>query len=111
MLYLLTLGVLAGSVTAQSPVPSNLIYAGVPIPVPNVLLAELAFPGHGVYVQMLLLVYMLMLARHALTCTMRWFVRSSSRATAGARPSASVKKRSGRCMPARRSRVSRRRQP
>lgn len=66
VLYLLTLGVLAGSVTAQSPVPSNLIYAGVPILVPNVLLAELAFPGHGVYVQMLLLVYMLMLARHAL---------------------------------------------
>jgi len=66
VLYLLTLGVLAGSATAQSPVPSNLIYAGVPILVPNLLLAELAFPDHSIYVQMLLLVYVVMLARHAL---------------------------------------------
>ncbi len=66
VLYLLTLGVLAGGATSQSPVPSNLVYAGVPILVPNVLLAEFAFPGHGNYVQLLLVVYALMLSRHAL---------------------------------------------
>ncbi len=66
VLYLLALGVLAGGVTAQSPVPSNLVYAGIPILVPNILLAEYAFPGHGTYVQMLLVVYAIMLTRHAL---------------------------------------------
>ncbi|CAG9178853.1 Sensor histidine kinase RcsC [Cupriavidus pampae] len=66
VLYLLTLGVLAGGATSQSPVPSNLVFAGIPILVPNVLLADFAFPGHGGYVQVLLIVYSLMLARHAL---------------------------------------------
>ncbi|QOT75841.1 hybrid sensor histidine kinase/response regulator [Cupriavidus basilensis] len=66
VLYLLALGVLAGGVTAQSPVPSNLVYAGIPILVPNILLAEYAFPGHGTYVQLLLVVYAIMLTRHAL---------------------------------------------
>ncbi|WP_454722849.1 MULTISPECIES: hybrid sensor histidine kinase/response regulator [Cupriavidus] len=66
VLYLLALGVLAGGVTAQSPVPSNLVYAGVPILVPNILLADYAFPGHGTYVQLLLVVYAIMLTRHAL---------------------------------------------
>lgn len=66
VLYLLTLGVLAGGATSQSPVPSNLVFAGVPILVPNVLLAEFAFPGHGGYVQLLLAIYALMLARHVL---------------------------------------------
>ncbi|HBD34533.1 MAG TPA: hybrid sensor histidine kinase/response regulator, partial [Cupriavidus sp.] len=45
VLYLLTLGVLAGGATSQSPIPSNLVFAGVPILVPNVLLADFAFPG------------------------------------------------------------------
>lgn len=66
VLYLLALGVLAGGVTAQSPVPSNLVYAGIPILVPNILLAEYAFPGHGTYVQLLLVVYAIMLSRLAL---------------------------------------------
>ncbi|KWR90978.1 hybrid sensor histidine kinase/response regulator [Cupriavidus sp. IDO] len=66
VLYLLTLGVLAGGAMSQSPVPSNLVYAGVPILVPNILLAEFAFPGHGGYVQVLLVIYALMLSRHAL---------------------------------------------
>jgi signal transduction histidine kinase len=66
VLYLLTLGVLAGGATSQSPIPSNLVFAGVPILVPNVLLADFAFPGHGTYVQLLLAIYALMLARHSL---------------------------------------------
>jgi len=66
VLYLLAVGVLAGGVTAQSPVPSNLVYAGIPILVPNILLADYAFPGHGTYVQLLLVVYAIMLTRHAL---------------------------------------------
>ncbi|WP_427311105.1 hybrid sensor histidine kinase/response regulator [Cupriavidus sp. H39] len=65
VLYLLTLGVLAGGAVSQAPVPSNLIYAGVPILVPNLLMAEFAFPGHGAYVQGLLAIYALMLSRHA----------------------------------------------
>ncbi|CAG9177278.1 hybrid sensor histidine kinase/response regulator [Cupriavidus respiraculi] len=65
-LFLLTLGVLAGSTTSQSPAPSNLVYAGIPILVPNMLLAEYAFPGHGTYIQLLLVIYSLMLSRHAL---------------------------------------------
>ncbi|RDK12257.1 hybrid sensor histidine kinase/response regulator [Cupriavidus lacunae] len=67
VLYLLTLGVLAGGAVSQAPVPSNLVYAGVPILVPNILMAEFAFPGHGVYVQVLLAIYALMLSRHAFT--------------------------------------------
>lgn len=66
VLYLLTLGVLAGGATSQSPVPSNLVFAGVPILVPNILLADFAFPAHGGYVQILLVIYALMLARHSL---------------------------------------------
>ncbi len=65
VLYLLTLGVLAGGAVSQAPVPSNLVYAGVPILVPNILMAEFAFPGHGAYVQGLLVIYGLMLSRHA----------------------------------------------
>jgi hypothetical protein len=45
VLYLLTLGVLAGGATSQSPIPSNLVFAGVPILVPNIMLADFAFPG------------------------------------------------------------------
>ncbi|MBF6992086.1 hybrid sensor histidine kinase/response regulator [Cupriavidus sp. IK-TO18] len=65
VLYLLTLGVLAGGAVSQAPVPSNLVYAGVPILVPSILMAEFAFPGHGAYVQGLLVIYALMLSRHA----------------------------------------------
>jgi len=64
-LYLLALGVLAGGAVSQAPVPSNLIYAGVPILVPNILIAEFAFPGHGGFVQLLLAIYVVMLGRHA----------------------------------------------
>jgi len=66
VLYLLVVGVLAGGATSQSPVPSNLIYAGLPILVPNLLLADVAFPGHGHFIQVLLVVYALMLSRNAM---------------------------------------------
>ncbi|QYY30964.1 hybrid sensor histidine kinase/response regulator [Cupriavidus pinatubonensis] len=66
VLYLLSLGVLAGGAVSQAPVPSNLAYAGIPILVPNLLMAEIAFPGHGIYVQLLLVIYAMMLGRHAL---------------------------------------------
>lgn len=65
VLYMLTLGVLAGGATTQAPVPTNLLYGGIPILVPNLLLAEYALPGHGLYVQLLLIGFALMLTRHA----------------------------------------------
>lgn len=67
VLLLVTVGVLAAGVAAHAPAPSNLVYAGLPILVPNLALAEYAFPGHGVYVQMVLLLYVLVLWRHALS--------------------------------------------
>jgi signal transduction histidine kinase/CheY-like chemotaxis protein len=66
VLYLLAVGVMAVGATSQSPVPSNLVFAGLPILLPNLMLADVAFPGHGHYVQGLLVIYALMLTRHAL---------------------------------------------
>ncbi|MBY4897273.1 hybrid sensor histidine kinase/response regulator [Cupriavidus sp. AU9028] len=66
VLFLLTICTLAGGASSQAPAPSNLAYAGLPILVPNLLLADFAFPGHGMYVRLLLLAYALMLTRHAL---------------------------------------------
>ncbi|MCD9123039.1 hybrid sensor histidine kinase/response regulator [Cupriavidus sp. UGS-1] len=66
VLLVLTLGALAGGASSQAPAPVNLLYVGIPILVPNLLLAGYAFPGHGGYIRLLLLIYALMLARHAL---------------------------------------------
>ncbi|MGY8525977.1 ATP-binding protein [Paracidovorax citrulli] len=66
VLFLLTICTLAGGASSQAPAPANLLYAGLPILLPNLLLADYAFPGHGLYVRLLLLAYALMLTRHAL---------------------------------------------
>lgn len=65
VLLLLSVGVLAAGASAHAPAPSNLVYTGLPILVPNLTLAEYAFPGHGVYVQTVLVIYVLILWRHA----------------------------------------------
>nr|AAA03213.1 virulence regulator protein [Ralstonia solanacearum] len=65
LLMIVIIGVAAGAVLSQAPVPSNLLILGTGILAPHFALAEQAFPEHGLYVRGVLLFFAAFLARHA----------------------------------------------
>lgn len=65
LLMIVIIGVAAGAVLSQAPVPSNLLILGTGILTPHFALAEQAFPEHGLYVRGVLLFFAAFLARHA----------------------------------------------
>ncbi|CAJ0739781.1 Sensor histidine kinase RcsC [Ralstonia edaphis] len=65
LLMIVIIGVAAAAVLSQAPVPSSLLILGTGILAPHFVLAEQAFPGHGLYLRGVLLFFAALLTRHA----------------------------------------------